>query len=281
MEFSLENLKSRNNKNQMSVSGKTGALAAMKSGKLIANTNKEEISKKVNTYAAAVIDETTEIMNNTRTDLVFIIDRSTSTIGLEGATCAGYNALIAKEKQEGLCTKVTTVLFDEAMEVASFRDDISNISPLAYRAGGSTALYESLCRTIKSVRDAQIRDGLEVKHTLVYIMTDDDGDTASHEYNEHSTRKLIKEYQELGWTFLFLGAIKNAKKIAADLGIDYKNAIEIDKTQEGMYNSFVSTSQALDDLRTYGKLTDNWARASKQKNNMALDEKNQKRLELK
>lgn len=284
MEFSLQNLKSQNGsystKNQASIAKNTGALAAMKTGKLTENTSKEVVSKKVENLAAAVIDETTEVMKKTRTDLIFVIDRSGSTDGLEGATCAGYNALIEKEKNSGFYTKVTTVLFDSNMETINFREDVSKVRPLAYVANGNTALYDSLCDIMKKVRESQVKDGDDVTNTLVYIMTDG-GDNDSCRYTVSDTRHLVKEYStKHGWQYVFLGALDNAQSIAADLGISLDHAVRIEKSERGMYNSFVSTSQALDDLRTYGKLTDNWANASK-KNTFAIEDKNQKRLGLK
>lgn len=283
MQFSLETLKQRSGyttKNEVGLTRNNGALAAMKSGKLTANTSKDAISKKVNTYTAAVIDKTTEIMKNTRIDIVFIIDRSNSTKGLEGATCAGYNALITKEGKSGFNTRVTTVFFDDAMETVNFREDVKNIGPLSYHAYGNTLLFDTLAKTMKSVRESQVRDGVEVNNTVVYIMTDGE-DNRSHEYSEGEIRRLIKEYtNSYGWEFLFLGALDKAQDVAVKLGISYDHAVEIEKSQEGMYNSFVSTSQALDDLRTYGKITSDWANASKSKNTM-IEEKNQKRLGLK
>lgn len=284
MEFSLQNLQSKNNsygsKNQVSIAKNNGALAAMKAGKLTSSTSREVVNKKVETYAASVIDETSEIMKNSQTDLIFVIDRSGSTDGLESATCAGYNALITKEQQSGFKTKVTTVLFDDVIDTVAYRQDVNRVSSLYYRARGNTALYDALCKTMESVRASQIKDNAQISHTLVYIMTDG-GDNCSHDYSLSSTRNLIKKYaDEYGWEFLFLGALDNAQDVANELGIDYKNSVQIEKSQEGMYNSFVSTSQALEDLRTYGKLTDNWAKASK-KGSIAIEDKNQKRLGLK
>lgn len=283
MQFSLESLKQNSGytaKNQVSVAKNNGALAAMKSGKLTANTSKDAISKKIDNYTAAVIDETTEIMKNTRTDIIFVIDKSSSTEGLEGATCAGYNALITKENKSGFQTRVTTVFFADDMETVNFRENVGSVRPLAYRAYGNTKLYDTLATAMKNVRESQVRDGVKVNNTLVYIMTDG-GDNRSHEYDVNSIRDLIKEYMNsYGWEFLFLGALDNAQEVAADLGINYNNAVQIEKSQEGMYNSFISTSKALDDLRTYGKLTDSWADASKKKN-IAIEDKNQKRLGLK
>lgn len=282
MQFSLESLKqnsSYTSKNQVSIAKNNGALAAMKSGKLTANTSKAAISEKVNSLAAAVIDETTDIMRNTRTDIIFLIDKSGSTSELEGATCAGYNSLINQERKAGFKTRITTVLFDDDMEVIDFRKDVNNVRPLAYTAGGQTRLYDSLATIMKKVRNSQVMDGVEVSHTVVYIMTDA-GDNRSTSYSAASVSSLVKEYtKSYGWEFLFLGALENAQDIASSLGINYNNAVEIDKSQEGLYNSFVSTSKALEDLRNYGKLSDSWANASKKKN-IAIEDKNQKRLGL-
>lgn len=288
MEFSLQNLKSQNGsystKKELSATRSTGALATMKSGKLSASTNKEQIAKKVENYTVAVIDDTTKIMRTTKTELIFVIDKSSSTEGLEGATCAGYNSLITKEKKTGFNTCVTTVLFNHEVDRIGFRTDIKNVSPLAYRSSGATALYDTIADTIIKVRDAQAKDTEKITHTVFYIMTDgkvDGGDECSTEYTLDDVRQLIKDCQNrLGWEFLFLGAVDNAKEISTMLGINDKNSVEIEKSQEGFYNSFISTSQALDDLRTYGKITDSWANASKKKNT-TIEDKDQKRLGLK
>lgn len=254
----------------------------MKSGKLTQSTSKEAIEKKIESKAAAVIDETTEIMKNTRTDIIIIIDRSSSTEGLEGATCAGYNNLVKKERESGFNTRVTTVFFDDNKQVVCFRKPVGNVPPLVYTAYGNTRLYDTLCETIKDVRQSQLNDPEPVTNTVVYIMTDG-ADNRSRFNNSSTTSKLIQEYiNSYGWEFLFLGALSNAQSVAADLGIPYTNAIEIEKSMEGIYNSFVSTSKALDDLRTYGKLTDGWASASKKNNNAAIgSSESVKRLGLK
>lgn len=286
MNFSLQELKSQNGnytkKNEVSSTRPTSALAAMKSGKLTNSTSKNQIANKMQNYAAAVIDETAEMLKSTKTDLIFTIDISGSTEGLEGATCAGYNGLIAKEKATGYNTQVTTVLFNHEAQEVGFRTNIHNVAPLAYRADGGTALFDTIADTIIKVRDAQARDAEKPKNTLFYIMTDGKihgfGSECSTRHNAASVRSLIKECKErLGWEFILFS---DSKEIASLLGIGDRNSVEIEKSQEGFYNSLVSTSQALDDLRTYGKLTDSWANASKKKNT-ALENKDQKRLGLK
>lgn len=51
------------------------------------------------------------------TELVFILDRSGSMSGLESDTIGGFNGMIEKQKKEGENVNVTTVLFDDKVEV--------------------------------------------------------------------------------------------------------------------------------------------------------------------
>ena len=51
-------------------------------------------------------------MENKGTDLVFILDKSGSMMGLEKDTIGGFNSLLEKQKGEKGIVWVTTVLFD-------------------------------------------------------------------------------------------------------------------------------------------------------------------------
>ena len=48
-------------------------------------------------------------------DLIFLIDRSGSMYGSEKDTIGGFNSFIKREKDKGLNTKVTTILFEKTL----------------------------------------------------------------------------------------------------------------------------------------------------------------------
>ena len=50
------------------------------------------------------------------TELVFILDRSGSMMGLESDTIGGFNGMLEKQKKEKGEAFVTTVLFDDQYE---------------------------------------------------------------------------------------------------------------------------------------------------------------------
>ena len=69
-------------------------------------------------------------MNTGLTELVFILDRSGSMGGLESDTIGGFNGMLARQKAEGRQVNVTTVLFDDQVEMIHDRFPIDIIEPL-------------------------------------------------------------------------------------------------------------------------------------------------------
>ena len=81
------------------------------------------------------------------TELVMILDRSGSMNGLEKDTIGGYNAMLDKQRREEGEVLVSTVLFDDRMEVLHDRADLKNVSPITekdYYVRGCTALLDAL-----------------------------------------------------------------------------------------------------------------------------------------
>ena len=72
-------------------------------------------------------------MKKNLTELVMILDRSGSMRGLEKDTIGGYNGMIEKQRQEEGEVLVSTVLFDDQIEVVHDRVPIEKVEPLTDR----------------------------------------------------------------------------------------------------------------------------------------------------
>ena len=68
-------------------------------------------------------------MNAELTELVFILDRSGSMGGLESDTIGGFNGMIERQKKEGEKVNVTTILFDDEVEIIHDRFPIDAVQP--------------------------------------------------------------------------------------------------------------------------------------------------------
>lgn len=84
-------------------------------------------------------------MNKELTELVFILDRSGSMGGLESDTIGGFNGMIERQKKEKV--NVTTILFDDEVEIIHDRFSIDAVQPLTdkeYYVRGCTALLDAV-----------------------------------------------------------------------------------------------------------------------------------------
>ena len=144
------------------------------------------------------------------TELVFILDRSGSMGGLESDTIGGVNGMLQKQKKEEGEANVTTVLFDDQIDIIHDRFPIDVVKPLTgadYYVRGCTALLDAVGSTVKKVENIQEHLPEEMKaEKIIFVITTDGQENASREYSANMVKKMIEENQEKGWQFLFLGA---------------------------------------------------------------------------
>ena len=198
------------------------------------------------------------------TELVFILDRSSSMVGLESDTIGGFNSMIEKQrKEEGECY-VSTVLFDNFSEVLHDRVKLSEIKPMTdreYTVRGCTALIDALGGAIHHIgnihRYARPED--VPAHTM-FIITTDGMENASRKYTSERVKQMIKRQKErYGWEFLFIGANIDAVETAARYGIDRDRAVNYNADRKGTNVVYESVSRAVCQVRSCKGLSDDWS----------------------
>ena len=176
-------------------------------------------------------------------DLVLIIDKSGSMHGLESDTIGGFNSMLDKQREQDINTDVTTVMFNSQHEIVHSRKNISEVKALTekeYRAGGTTALLDSVGNTIDTVGSYKDVDSKNNK-VVVAIITDGK-ENASREYSKDVVKKLIEKKQEEGWEFVFLGANIDAVTEAGKLGISSKHAVRYENSARGVQSNYNAIS---------------------------------------
>ncbi len=187
-------------------------------------------------------------MKEMTTELVFIIDRSGSMHGLEKDTIGGYNSMLQKERAKAGRAYVTTILFSDTYSVLHDRIDIQDIEPMTekeYEAGGLTALYDAIGRTIEHIEQ---RKG-KPDHT-VFAITTDGLENASRKYSGKDIRKMIDRGKERGWNFIFLGSDPGSEEEASDIGIDRFCCYE--STPYGARTRFENISSYISEIQDDG-----------------------------
>ena len=202
--------------------------------------------------------------NNNITELVFILDRSSSMAGLESDTVGGFNAMIEKQKKQNDPCYVSTVLFNHASQVLYDRVKLGEVQKMTeehFCVGGSTALMDAIGGAIHHIGNIHkyIRPEDVPANTMFVIMTDG-MENASRNYSSNRVKQMIeRQKKRYGWEFLFIGANIDAVETAARYGIDADRAVNYHADTEGTRVVYESVANAVCSVRANKELGADWS----------------------
>ena len=198
-----------------------------------------------------------------RTELVFILDRSGSMIGLEQDTIGGFNSMLRKQKDQPGAARVTTVLFDDQYQLLHDRLELEGVKPITgqeYYARGSTALLDAIGRTIRKVDGVLESSGAEYRaDKVLFVIITDGMENSSRRHTQKQIADMVKERQQKGWEFLFLGANMDAISVAQGYGIGADRSVTYVADAEGVALNFNAVSGAASALRNGQTLSEEWS----------------------
>ena len=197
------------------------------------------------------------------TEMVFILDRSGSMAGLEADTIGGFNTMIERQKKGPGEALVSTVLFSDDSSVIYDRVDIRKIEPMTdaqYFVYGCTALIDAIGGAIHHIRNVHkyAREEDRPEHT-VFVITTDGMENASRRYSSDEVKAMVlRQKEQCGWEFLFLGANIDAVETAAGFGISEDFATNFCNDARGQELCFAGVSDAMDAVRACEPLGASW-----------------------
>ena len=207
---------------------------------------------------------TNENAKNNITEMVFILDKSGSMIGLEADTIGGFNSMIAKQKKEDGKAFVSTVLFSDSSTVIHDRANIADIPAMTdkdYTPNGCTALLDAIGDAIKHIRNIhKYARPEDVPAHTIFVITTDGMENASHRYDYDKIKKMIgKRKEKDGWEFMFIGANIDAISVAAKVGISADRAANYRADGKGTKKVFEALCAPLGAMRCGAAVDRSWA----------------------
>lgn len=188
------------------------------------------------------------------TELVFILDRSGSMSGLEADTIGGFNAMIRKQQKGEGEVIVSTVLFDDEVQIIHDRVNIKKIELLndnQYFVRGCTALLDAVGGAIHHIGNVHkyAREEDRPEKTL-FIITTDGMENASRKYTYEKVKALVeRQKKRFGWEFLFLGANIDAIEVAGRFGIQPTRAVNYENDSNGTQLNYQILSETVQKMR--------------------------------
>lgn len=191
------------------------------------------------------------------TEIVVILDRSSSMSVIRNDVIGGYNTFLESQKDlKSGKAYISLVQFDHEYEPVYFSKNIEDTPKLdttTYVPRGSTSLLDAVGRTILDVEARIDSKKKKDKPNKVIILVITDGqENASLEFDKTRITDMIKEQELKGWTFMYLSADVNAFDDAHSLGISKDQTIFFDSTHEGTRKMYHTVTRSVSSYRTHG-----------------------------
>ena len=196
------------------------------------------------------------------TEIIFILDRSGSMEGLEADTIGGFNSMMRKQASEPGDALVSTLLFDNDVEVIHDRlniKDVPEITSKEYYVRGCTALLDAVGGAMHISMIHKYARKEDVPEKTLFIITTDGMENASRRYSYEDVRSMVEHQKSKhGWEFIFLGANIDAAAEASRYGIDSSMAVNYNCDSEGVGISFKVMEDVVRSYRNTCEVPKGW-----------------------
>lgn len=163
-----------------------------------------------------------------RTFVSLVLDETGSMGLVTEQTINGYNEYIQKLQLDKEAEYIFTLTQFNSSKIEVVHDavpvgEVPALNADTYRPASTTPLYDAVGQAIRSAeQSAKKKDNV-----LIVIMTDGE-ENASQEYSLEVLNKLIGEKESDGWTFAYIGAVKDAWASAGAMGMKAGNITDYD-----------------------------------------------------
>ena len=191
------------------------------------------------------------------TDIIILLDRSSSMYSIAQATRDSFNEFLKSQRAVEGEARLTLAQFSDPED---FRVTFENV-PLAsvpdldgvnyLPTGWSTALYDALGRLIDDVgrRYAKVPESSRPEKVLFAIVTDGQENSSRNLVARDVAARITKQSNDYSWQFVYLGANQDAILAAKKIAIPGLQAMSYVATEAGIYNTSKSFSDKVSLLR--------------------------------
>ena len=163
-----------------------------------------------------------------KTFVSVLLDESGSMESVRDQVIDGFNEYISGLVGSGIKRiRVSLTKFDSSGfnpdYVGAKLKNVPELTRKSYCPNAMTPLYDAVGRMIRALEQQIANDSIKQGDKVLVVIQTDGLENASKEYTQKAIKKLLKEKQKAGWTFVFLGADQNAWGGASDLGVTMSN----------------------------------------------------------
>ena len=188
--------------------------------------------------------------------IYILLDRSGSMSSIANDVIGGFNQMIKDQKANGPDAKVTFVQFDSQdpqflVTAGAPISEITDLTSASFIPRAGTPLLDATGLLIGRARvEAAAREATGLpKQDILFVSITDGEENESTEYSLPQIKKLFKECEKSGWTFVFVSAALDAYGDAQRIGVKQGNIQAFDKSAHGTRLAFESLSAKTSEFR--------------------------------
>ena len=188
--------------------------------------------------------------------IYILLDRSGSMSSIANDVIGGFNQMIKDQKANGPDAKVTFVQFDSqdpqyVVVAGAPISEITDLTSASFIPRAGTPLLDATGLLIGRARvEAAAREATGLpKQDILFVSITDGEENESTEYSLPQIKKLFKECEKSGWTFVFVSAALDAYGDAQRIGVKHGNIQAFDKSAHGTRLAFESLSAKTSEFR--------------------------------
>ncbi|MFL4480146.1 VWA domain-containing protein [Paeniglutamicibacter sp. ORCA_105] len=153
--------------------------------------------------------------------LVFLLDRSGSMYDIKTDIEGGLNAYVANQLAEPGIATASLHQFDNKYEDVYLDLPLSEVPRFVLEPRGSTALLDSIARTIFETRQRIAAMPVEKRPGVVHLNIASDGlENASTKYTRRAIHDLVQTQEKVdNWVISYMGCDQDAVEVGTSLGI--------------------------------------------------------------
>jgi hypothetical protein len=169
-------------------------------------------------------DKTTKATTTRATFVSFLLDETGSMEPIKDDTLGGLNTYVEKLQRSGGDILFSLVSFNSNRTLKRYvAEPIHEVRPLTagdYQPSAMTPLIDASVKIIKATAEAVAKR--KDDPAVVIVLQTDGEENVSVEYSAADLALLVKEKEQVGWQFVFLGAGLDAFAAARQAGLHLK-----------------------------------------------------------
>ena len=200
---------------------------------------------------------TEEVVAN-KTQIVCILDASSSMNSIIDEARDGFNKFIDDQKKLDDEASLTVVTFSSGGLNNGYQllyndvpiNEVEHLTEKDWFGNGMTALHDAIGKAITDVSQSHkdMKKSERPDRVLVAIVTDGH-ENASREFDGASIKKLIKKMEKQDWQFVYLAADQDASLAGGSIGVSLGNTLSYTNSSFGNTVVFDTLSMATTNYR--------------------------------